>query len=308
MLSTRSPGRGLMQRKMRVVVTAGILAGVACFSTGTVAASARVIGMGGPGLPASAPALTGADISYPECGSPLPFGQAFAVVGVNGGRANTPNPCLGVELGWAAAQTSGGGSSGYEPRASLYLNTGDPGSTYLGQAVPDWPNSGVSPFGACLPAFTVGRLGGPGQDSPGCAFVYGYLKTEQDLVWLEAAALREHLPATPASYPFWLDVELSNSWEDSTLMNSADLEAMVYVLERAGVSQLGVYALPSQWVTITGGATTYGSSSLNSLSDWLMGAPSAADARAACAKPGFTEGRVLLTQFPQSWFDGDFAC
>ena len=42
---------------------------------------------------------TGADVSYPQCGGALPFGQAFGVVGVNGGRASSRNPCLGARLG-----------------------------------------------------------------------------------------------------------------------------------------------------------------------------------------------------------------
>src|SRR5688572_8904768 len=33
--------------------------------------------------------LVGVDVSYPQCGGPLPTGQAFAIVGVNGGSAAT---------------------------------------------------------------------------------------------------------------------------------------------------------------------------------------------------------------------------
>lgn len=47
---------------------------------------------GGSGF---APAVTGNDISYPQCGAAFPSSPAFGIVGVNGGLANDLNPCLG---------------------------------------------------------------------------------------------------------------------------------------------------------------------------------------------------------------------
>jgi hypothetical protein len=73
----------------------------------------------------------GNDVSYPQCGKTLPSGQAFGLVGVNDGLANTTNPCLATEIVWA--QTSSGTTS--QPKASLYANTANPGN--LGVA--DWP-------------------------------------------------------------------------------------------------------------------------------------------------------------------------
>ena len=55
-----------------------------------------VVAQGASNLrPATTP---GMDASFPECGRPLSAnGLGFAIVGVNGGRAFTPNPCLAQE-------------------------------------------------------------------------------------------------------------------------------------------------------------------------------------------------------------------
>src|SRR2546427_4681182 len=66
---------------------------------------------------------TGNDISYPQCGKTYPSGQAFAIVGVNGGKASNFNGCFNSEWSWA--QTSRGGTS--QAPAQLYINTGNPG-------------------------------------------------------------------------------------------------------------------------------------------------------------------------------------
>ena len=40
--------------------------------------------------------VLGLDVSWPQCDTALPELTGFAVVGVNGGRVYTPNPCLGA--------------------------------------------------------------------------------------------------------------------------------------------------------------------------------------------------------------------
>src|ERR1700677_5413061 len=74
---------------------------------------------------------TGNDVSYPQCGQALPSGQAFGIVAVNEGVANTTNPCLTTEITWA--QASSGTTS--QPRVSLYVNPATPGN----HGGPDWP-------------------------------------------------------------------------------------------------------------------------------------------------------------------------
>ena len=52
--------------------------------------------------PSKTPPTTGNDISYPQCGTAFPSGQAFGIVGVNGGLANRLNPWLGEYNGGPA--------------------------------------------------------------------------------------------------------------------------------------------------------------------------------------------------------------
>ena len=70
-------------------------------------------------------------MSSPQCRQALPSGQAFGIVAVNEGVANTTNPCLTTEITWAEA-TAGATS---QPRVSLYVNTANPGN----HGVTDWP-------------------------------------------------------------------------------------------------------------------------------------------------------------------------
>src|SRR5436305_9183461 len=64
----------------------------------------------------------GYDVSHPQCDVVLPPEAGFAAVGVNGGLASTPNPCLTQELSWAAAVTApAAGAGGGQPAVQLYL-------------------------------------------------------------------------------------------------------------------------------------------------------------------------------------------
>lgn len=59
----------------------------------------------------------GFDVSHPQCGSPLPTGGGYAIVGIARGKALTANPCLKTQLAWANGK----------PGHAVYLNTGYPG-------------------------------------------------------------------------------------------------------------------------------------------------------------------------------------
>ncbi|HLI45279.1 MAG TPA: hypothetical protein VKU92_12535 [Acidimicrobiales bacterium] len=265
---------------------------------------------------------TGNDVSYPQCGTSLPAAPAFGIVGLTGGLANDLNPCFGPsssypsydqsELYWAAASSTGGAS---QPKASLYVNTADPGNVYDGTAISDWPDSGSTPYGSCTTT-TVTLTSGTdtvGADSPACAWQYGYDNATEDVSWLEAAASAIDGQAPPvtvagtaSSYPWWLDVETANTWQSDTTMNVADLEGMIAALRAAGATAVGAYSTSSQWDTITGG-TSSASGSLYGMPDWIPGARNLSGAQANCGQASFTGGTVTLTQ----WFshpDGDYAC
>ncbi|MGH7642871.1 MAG: hypothetical protein ACRENX_07660 [Candidatus Dormibacteria bacterium] len=262
------------------------------------------------GAPASATlsgsgSITGSDVSYPQCGGRLPFGQAFGVVGVNSGRDNTLNPCLDQELGWAGFRSTGVSA---QPKVSVYLNTGDPGNSFEGLPIVDWPFSGNTPYGVCLPTLADLHFAGPGQVSRACAFEYGRQKAAQDQRWLDRAAEADGLATAARAYPVWLDVEDSNTWQPASVLNVADLQGMVDELKQAGVVTVGVYALPAQWQELTGGANGQAFGSAPELEDWILGANSLQAAEAECASSPFAGAGVALTQFPLGNFDGDYSC
>ncbi|MHB1576629.1 MAG: hypothetical protein ACYCX9_08980 [Candidatus Dormibacteria bacterium] len=253
---------------------------------------------------------TGNDISWPQCGGNFPSGQAFGIVGVNDGLANTLNPCLGPyqgsgasssELYWAAATSQGTTS---QPKASLYVNTADPGNT-----VSDWPSSGSTPYGTCSPTVSGGNIG---QDSKACAWAYGYNKAVQDGQWLTTAAKAVNaaqasflIPTSPASYPWWLDVETANTWQSSTAMNVADIQGMLAGLDSFGTPTIGIYSTSYQWSQIVGAKSTFSNSGLP---DWIPGARKLSGAETNCSLSSFTGGKVTVTQWFGHPFDGDYAC
>lgn len=234
--------------------------------------------------------LVGNDVSWPQCGTTLPAGQAFAIVGVTGGLANNTNPCLAQQLAWAAGST--GGTA--QPKVALYVNTANPGL-----AGSWWPSSNAyagtqvaNPFGTC----------GGGVDLA-CSYMYGYAKAYDD------ATIRG--VNNPGNYFWWLDVETGNSWQATTALNRADLEGMVAYFQSitsgtAGAG-VGVYSTASQWGTIAGTVPT--SSPLAGLPSWLPGAKTLRGAKSNCSLPGLTSGsRVSVTQYVSAGLDYDYSC
>ncbi len=214
----------------------------------------------------------GIDVSYPQCGTELPTGQAFAIVGVNGGTATTTNPCLATQLAWAAGAT---GTTVHDD-IQLYVNTGNPGS-----GAASWPRSGSNRYGSC-----------DGSDSTACAYQYGWDRA------LDDATIRGI--SRPEQFMWWLDVEIANTWDYSPggpARNAAVLEGMTDYFTSIGVRGVGLYSTRYQWTRIVGDGVS-ATSSLNGLSNWRPAGADLAAARATCAVAPLTPGGVVeMTQY-----------
>ena len=263
---------------------------------------------------------TGIDVSYPQCGASLPSGEAFAIVGVNGGLANNYNSCLNSQFTYAQKSTA----VTKQAPAQLYVNTADPGN-----GVGDWPspsqlgayNSTSTPSGTCT--FANGTSGA-GANSPGCAYIYGYdmvsgIRYGTSNVIGDVQAFKNATGATLTNYPVWLDVETGNSWQSASTtgglaMNIADLQGMVDALNAAAVTasgtnakQVGIYSTGYQWSQITGTPTATAAGNLSGLPDWIPGASTQSGAVSNCSQTAFTAGLVTITQWAAS-LDGDYSC
>jgi hypothetical protein len=223
----------------------------------------------------------GVDVSYPQCGTPLPNGQAFALVGVNGGRATTSNPCLATQLAWARKSTGGT----VHDDIQLYVNTGNPAGG------PAWPRSGETRYGTC-----------DGSNSRACAYQYGWDRARED------ATIRGI--SRPQLFMWWLDVEIVNTWDYSsggTTRNAAVLEGMTEYFTSIGTRGVGLYSTRYQWGQIVGNAVS-STSSLNGLSNWRPTGSTLEGAQANCDLAPLTPGGVIeLTQY-QREFDYNHSC
>lgn len=239
-----------------------------------------------PLYPPADTAALGNDISWPQCGSDLPGPPGFAVIGVNGGRAHTANPCLATQLAWAAGTT---GAAAGTP-AAVYVNTANPGPGGSWW----WPSSNV--YRSTDVANPYGRCDGTG--TAACAYVYGYAMAFDD-VNLRGVT-------DPARRMWWLDVETGNSWSDDIAANAADLEGMTAYLQSVG-AEVGIYSTTYQFGEIAGAVDA--GSNLYRLKSWIPGATSTASAQANCSSAPLTAGAtVALTQFTDGDLDYNYPC
>ncbi|MCA1570325.1 MAG: hypothetical protein LC798_08420 [Chloroflexi bacterium] len=231
----------------------------------------------------------GFDISYPQCGEPYPEAFSFAIVGVNGGRVYSENPCFGPgdqpsQLRWAG------------PEAELYANTGNPGpelSRY-------WPHGQTEPR-------SCNTLDALGADTIDCAYVYGWNAAEHayatalgafvELGWTDADA--DRLSDDPT---WWLDVEDANSWRADRSRNVAALEGAVAYLESKG-AEVGFYSTSRLWNRITGGTDVFADHPA-----WHAGARDQEDAMDRCDDDAFTGGELRMVQWVEDGFDANYRC
>lgn len=225
---------------------------------------------------------------------------------------------------------------------ALYVNTADPGNTYNGQPIADWPKPGstvpglTNPYGQCGTDPSNSSLGA---NSTGCAWVYGadiasldassgvpltgtasqsFLTSASDGLQADGATVSGYA----GSYQWWLDVETSNTWQSGSAnalaMNDAVLEGMLQYLKSLAVTVVGIYASSSGWNTIAGGQSTIESnwtaagnsapSPLYAVPDWVPGAKTQSGAVSNCSTTPFTDGRIDLAQWVQSRLDYDQSC
>jgi hypothetical protein len=275
-------------RHVRRLLLTAALAGAALAVTAAPAfamnpardGEAAATGAGKPGGPGGGNAkLRGYDISYPQCGGAYPTNVAFAIVGVNGGRVFSQNPCLADQLRW------GGGAA-----AEVYINTGNPGP----ELSSFWPVGQTSP--------RVCSASNP--DTADCAYDYGWNAAQHSYQTLEAAYATRGITANPNATAWWLDVETSNSWREDVALNVAALHGEVDYLKSRGVTNLGFYSTTVQWGEITGA-----SKSFSTYSSWGAGAPNESVAKRHCTStPGFTGGRLAMVQYIYDGFDANVRC
>lgn len=272
-----------MALRLHLLLALALLLGLLSFAAGAARAAGSTVGY---------------DLSFPQCEVPAPLAPSFVVVGVNGGLANDPNPCLAIQL--ALAGTAPGLTRPRQPGLSLYLIAADPGNT-----VPDWPSaastaSSVSTsYGTC-----------DGSWSRACAFLYGEQRAGYSHALAAAIA-----PAAAASAPWWIDVEIEASWakrgdsREWSVLNIAALHGYAAGLRSAGAhGPIGLYSNAYQWRTVTGlGPRSSRVYFHVGERDWVTGSSSLASARRACSKP-FSGSTVALAQFTEGTHDRDYAC
>lgn len=271
-----------MRRALRAVLVTGAAAIAVALALPATSASA-------------APASVGADVSHPQCDERLPSGQAFGVVGVNGGLATAANPCLETQLRWAGRSS---GAVAEQPRLQLYLNTANPGEIH--ELVTTWPSFGSTPYGDC-----------DGRNSSACSWQYGWDRARTSVTsFFVPAARAAGVDPDPGAYTWWLDVETANTWQTgfapAQARNRAALEGMAAYLFARGAT-VGLYSFRPHWQEIVGPVGW--DSNLYRLGSWLPGASTQDRAEENCALPPLTAGGdVVLAQYVSGGQDHDVSC
>jgi len=236
-----------------------------------VALLAAVTAAGGEAGTVYPAGTTGYDVSFPQCGKPLPRGGSFGIVGVTNGLPWSANACLSAQYQWARGMPS---------TPSLYVNTANPGpvSRYWNRAGPRTCEDPAS------------------YSDTGCSYNYGWNAAA------DAFAVASDATGGASQTNFWwLDVETGNSWDGSTEANAATIEGYIDFLSSQGVAGVGIYSTRYQWTAITGGHD------LPSAPNWVAGASSARSAAKLCTS-SFTGGQVWLVQYSSKRTNTDYVC
>jgi hypothetical protein len=268
MVYVHTPGKGWWARQVNITLRA---------PTPTPTPAPR--GTPVPSPTATLTSIYGNDVSYPQCPTGAePTGQAFAIVGVNGGRPFTPNTCLARQFAWALGSTSPS-----QPHVGLYMNTANPGP-----AAANWPPAGTASPRSCDASW-----------SADCAYDYGWLSAHDAY----SRALGVVGSPAAAQYTWWLDVESANSWSNDMASNAATLQGALDYLRSVNVGSIGVYSTSTDWEALIGPP----SGAFAGLLNWRPGPGGPQDAPAWCNRT-VTGGRVKYVQFPSGGFDTNLAC
>jgi hypothetical protein len=169
----------------------------------------------------------------------------------------------------------------------LYMNSANPGPTESS----NWLAAGTNSPRLC-----------DGSWSADCAYDYGSSAAHD--AYARALGVVGSLAA--AQYPWWLDVEATNSWSDDSAVNAADIQGSIDYLRSVGVASIGVYSTSTDWEALVGPPSA-GAGPFGGLLNWRPGPNSPQEAPAWCDRT-VTGGRVKFVQFPNNGFDADFAC
>ncbi len=239
--------------------------------------------------------MVGYDVSYPQCGKKLPSDYYFGIVGVNGGNAATPNPCLADQLVWQSKARDGSS----QPKLQLYVNTANPAEDpeYNWQS---WPTDGDTPYGTCT-----------GANDRACSWLYGWNRSIYTEGVLKAAASSKGLNTNTSDYVWWLDVETMNSWQagstDALARNQAAIEGFAAYYQSKN-AQVGLYSTEYQWGEIVG-ATQIIDGNLVGLPNWRPSGASLSNAISNCSLAPLTSGgQVVLTQYIKKNLDHNHSC
>jgi hypothetical protein len=232
-------------------------------------------------------------VSWPQCDDELPDAFAFAIVGVNGGRVYSANPCLATD-GDDAGQLEWAGRE-----VQLYANTGNPGPR-LSQFWPDGQRNprecrGDGPFSAA--------------DTLDCAYLYGWNAAADSYrialeAFIAAGWAEEDAEELPWATTWWLDVETANSWRFDRRLNVATLEGARDYLESMEVAEVGFYSTPRMWERLTGNPDVFADHPA-----WHAGARDREDALERCEdEPAFTGGELRMVQWVEDGLDHNLRC
>lgn len=215
-----------------------------------------------------------ADVSFPQCKLGVPIGVGgLAIIGVNGGKDFTHNPC---------AKQLASRFQTYE----IYANSDYPGRNVLN------PYNQTHPLACLASSSSYGSCE---------AYNYGYAAGEMSVQYASAQGLK--------SNNWWLDVETSNSWDGTPSENNNSIIGEINGInetirsEYSQVPSIGIYSTAYQYRLITGGQP-------NPVAEWYAtGEDSLPVAKEDCAM-SFAGGKTIASQIVNNpiGVDLDYNC